>query len=118
MNDLQKEYSKAMSHILHCRQFSPDCTICSKKLFDYMQCLDEYFYGGRPRLNRELIDKIYRIVFENYQFTKEDASLNKHHVSYEKNITIPVCVQCHKKIHSSSDPKYRKYYPVDKKGCC
>lgn len=30
---------------------------------------------------------------------RSDAGINEHHVSYEFDITIPVCDSCHEKIH-------------------
>lgn len=36
----------------------------------------------------------------------------RHHISYEKDITVLLCYKCHKKAHKNGIPLYR---PVDKK---
>ena len=49
---------------------------------------------------------------------KRDAEL-LHHIDYEKNVTIPVCDICHKKIHAAvknpkhfSKSKYISFAPI------
>jgi len=36
-----------------------------------------------------------------------------HHISYDEDKTIPVCKECHAKIHNSNDPEYTRYKPND-----
>lgn len=49
------------------------------------------------------------------QLCNQDKKLDKHHTSYEHNITIQVCRSCHKKIHCN---KIKKYFPQDSSKTC
>jgi len=101
--------------VLKKREEAPNCVVCKVKLFDAHQCLSDYLYSGGLHLTipKEDIWYFFDMLDENYPFKNQEKKLVVHHISYEKNITIPVCCSCHQKIHKD---KTSKYYPIDKKG--
>jgi len=94
--------------ILERRKEAPNCKICGVKLFNGLNCLEDYLYveNNCGRLSKEEVWYWYDVLNEQYPYKKEDHNLALHHVSYNDNETIPVCYKCHYKIHNGEYPKY------------
>ena len=75
----------------------PVCNICKKNV------IPKEF---KKELEKYCIDDLKNFVF---------SSIEAHHTHYEKDIKIDICAKCHKKIHSSKNPEFDKYKPVDKR---
>ena len=109
-------FEKAWNYVMKKREKALRCTICNIVLFDGINELDYFFYNKRNIFNvsKEELQLIYNMFWDRYPSNKE-SSLTRHHVNYSKNIQIPVCKSCHRKIHSGKFPELNKYLPVDKK---
>ena len=103
---MKKEYHKA-----------PKCEICEKIAFDCNSRTLEYVYyleTHRRKIDRSMYDTIINYVYKYYPY-QDYGNLTRHHISYKKKVCMLVCSSCHAKIHNSNDPKYKKYYPIDKR---
>lgn len=111
-------YNKALNHVLKQREKAPICVVCKVKLFDFNNCLDQYFFKlhNVGKLTMQEVNDIYTKMFYEYPFKKQDnCSLVKHHVNYILDITVNVCATCHGKIHGTNLEKYKKFKPYDKR---
>jgi len=107
-----------VNHVIKKREKAPNCTICGVKLFNFYDLVSDYTFHLEYRkcIHRELGPQIWEFFYQHYPFwDKDKQSKVKHHVDYKKDISIFVCTSCHSKIHTSSDPKYTKWKPVDKR---
>jgi len=78
------------------------CAVCGGFYFDHFtRSLAEQF-----RQNVEAFEAFIEFV-KNPNKAKVVKKLVNHHISYEKNITIPVCPSCHRKIHTSKDHPFK-----------
>jgi len=108
---------KALDYIYEQREKAFFCTICGKKLFSHYQSTDDFIWKNYGKLMDlpEVQKGIYSFVMEKYTLSMYDGGLERHHTNYKKGITIPVCSSCHRRIHTTKDPKYTEYLPVDER---
>jgi len=43
----------------------------------------------------------------------EEKEIIKHHIDYNKDITIPICIQCHRKIHGKHNHNLDYLKPIN-----
>ena len=116
MWDINIACQKVLQYFIDERNKAPQCVVCNAYLYDYESEIYSYIYlleVKYKKIHVSMKDTILRYVFEHYPY--KDKSLHRHHVNYAKNIQVPTCESCHKKIHLSNDPKYAKWKPVDKR---
>ncbi|MDF1537909.1 MAG: hypothetical protein P1Q69_03300 [Candidatus Thorarchaeota archaeon] len=93
----------------------PHCKACRTKI-------------AKGVLNTKYVDECNGIWYQFTHFTKDSLiadsvshgfqevrSWAAHHIDYANNITVFVCTFCHSKITAKKDPKYKKWWPKDKR---
>jgi len=117
MWDTPTACKKTVEYLIKERESAPHCVCCDTVLFNWEVMLSAYLFDmeyRKKKLSASMHHDIFMYVFDHYPY-QYDEHLCRHHMNYAKNIQVPVCLSCHGKIHNSSDPKYAKWKPVDKK---
>jgi hypothetical protein len=108
-----------LNHLNTKKNKAKKCPICGKLNFNLDLILDEWF--SQPRRYYDLSDIDKRILrnelIRRFVIPENICNLEIHHISYKMEITMPLCIECHKKVHNIDDEPWCKYKPIDKKPC-
>ena len=66
-------------------------------------------------LKKEEREAIQKIILEKYVSPENVCRIETHHLSYTFDITMPLCKDCHMKVHHSFDFPWTSFKPVDKR---
>jgi hypothetical protein len=114
--DVRIACENVLQHFIDERNKAPHCVICDAVLFQYQDDIFNYLYLLEVR-DKKIYDMNHRIIqymFEHYPY--KDKNLHRHHISYKKDIQVPMCSTCHGRVHNLKDDfKYSKWKPIDKK---
>jgi hypothetical protein len=109
---------KVLQHFIDERNKAPHCVVCDIVLYSYQNDILSYLYLLEVRdgkIDWNMRGKLIMFMDSNYPYRK-DKSLHRHHVSYKKDIQVPMCCTCHGRVHNLKDDlKYNKWKPIDKK---
>jgi ribosomal protein L34E len=116
MWDIKTACDNVLQHYIDERNKAPHCVICDAVLFQYQDDIFNYLYLLEVR-DKKIYDMTCRIIqymYEHYPY--RDKNLHRHHISYKKDIQVPMCHSCHNKVHSTiGNPELDKWKPIDKK---
>ena len=91
------------------------CVICGKLNFLLETKIDEWM--AKPRIAYDLSNDQKRFlqaeILKRYRIDEPTCGMDTHHISYVMDITMPVCSDCHKKIHHSDEKPWADYKPID-----
>lgn len=92
------------------------CPICKTIDFPVREIIDDWMSKPSRAYDISIADKRF-IISElmRYKLPSNICQIETHHISYEMEITMPLCIKCHKKVHNSDESPWCKYKPIDKR---
>lgn len=112
----QKALDKLNEHLLDCRECSPQCVVCNEFLFDSEKEIikyTDYLEYERQVIDLDMKYKVRTDIF--YAYPYQSNPIICHHISYADNICVPVCHNCHGKIHGKAHQELKDLQPDMKK---
>jgi predicted Zn-ribbon and HTH transcriptional regulator len=115
--NLDKHIEQGLQHLDAELKRAKRCPICKAFGFSVDDLIAEWMlkpsraYDLSPEDKRFLCNELSK----RYIVPNNVCSLETHHISYELEITMPLCVECHKKVHNSDKEPWCKYKPIDKR---
>jgi hypothetical protein len=106
MNYLERKKKKAMR-----------CPICGCLNFFVQVTIDEWMSKAPRAFDLKNDEKrfLYGELMNRFVVDEPTCGMDTHHVSYVFDITMPVCSDCHKKIHHSDEKPWSDFKPIDKR---
>lgn len=105
-------------HLLSERENSLQCVVCGEYLFDSENEIirfTDYLEYQKQVIDLNIKDKVRTNIFYAYHFYSNPPVY--HHISYKDDICIPVCSNCHGKIHGNKNHEFDELQPDMKKPC-
>jgi len=115
--NLEKHIELGIKHLDVKRRRARYCPICKSLNFSIDNILIDWIFKP-PRIydiSQEQQTFVISEIKKRYKVSGNVCSLEIHHISYEMEITMPLCVECHKKVHNSNEEPWCKYKPIDKR---
>ena len=91
------------------------CPLCNNIDFNIDDIITEWLF--KPPRIYHLSDKEKRFItielHKRFKIPDNILQIQIHHISYVYEITMPLCKDCHSKVHNSNDDFYNKFKPWD-----
>jgi len=114
---LEKHIELGMKHLDVKKKRASRCPICGSLNFSIDDIIDDWML--KPSRGFDLSNGDRRFLFREllrlYNVPSNICSIETHHISYVMDITMPLCVDCHRKAHHSDKEPWSKYKPIDKR---
>lgn len=115
--NLNKHIEQGIKHLDAKKRQAKRCPICGSLNFQIDDLIAEWMI--KPSRAFDLASKdrsfISSEIIRIYNIPDNACSLETHHISYVMEITMPLCEDCHKKVHHSDYEPWSKYKPIDKR---
>jgi hypothetical protein len=115
--NLDTHIKEGLNHLDVVKDRAKHCPICGSIDFDIGMVLDDWM--AKPRRAFDLSQREKGIlcseIMRSYEQPNNAGSIEIHHISYVMDITMPLCIECHSKVHNSNNEPWSKYKPIDKR---
>jgi len=117
MVSLEIHIKQGLKHLDVVKDRAVHCPICGSINFSIGGILDDWLSKPRRAFDLSHEDRtfLYDELIRRFKIPKNVCSLENHHISYVMEITMPLCIECHNKVHYSNEEPWCKYRPIDKK---